>query len=117
MIKTLLLFVLTIISNSLLAQTKIPVDSVNNHIRENVIICTQVFGVKSTATISFINLGAAYPNAPLTVVVFAKDSANFKEPLAALYDSKKICVTGILNVYKGKTQIVVTKPEHIEVVL
>ena len=69
------------------------------------------------ATISFINLGATYPNSPLTVVIFAKDSANFKEPLAPLYDNKKICITGILNVYKGKTQIMVNKPEQIEVVL
>ena len=113
--KKFFLFALTIISHNLFAQTKISVDSVNNHIGETVTICTQVFGVKSTATISFINLGAAYPNAPLTVVIFAKDSVNFKEPLSALYENKKICVTGILSLYKGKTQIVVSKRKEIEV--
>jgi len=115
MLKNILLIAFTTITTSLLAQSNIPLDSMNNHIGEKVKICAAVFGVKTMPTINFINVGAAYPDAPLTVVIFAKDSANFKEPLSTLYGNKKICVTGTLTVYKGKTQIVVSKPDEIEV--
>lgn len=105
MLKTILLFTFITITNCLVAQTNISIDSVNKHIGENVKICATVFGVKSTATINFINLVAAYPNAPLTVVIFAKDTANFKQPLTTLYENEQICVTGTLSVYKGKHKL------------
>lgn len=71
MLKTLFLLAFTIISRDLLAQTKIPVDSINNPIGENVTICSLVFGVKSTATVNLINLGAAYPNSPCPTTFFS----------------------------------------------
>ena len=95
------------------AQTKIPVDSVSKHIGDSVMVCSEVFGVKSLEKLTFINLGAAYPNAPLTLVIFAKDLPNFKATPEALYSNKKICVTGRLALYKDKPQMVITKPEEI----
>lgn len=96
-------------------QTKVPVDSVSKHIGDSVTICSGVFGVKSLEKLTFINLGAAYPNSPLTVVIFTKDLGNFKGTPADLYSNKKVCVTGKLEEFKGKPQIVVTKPEEISV--
>lgn len=60
-------------------------------------------------------MGASYPNSPLTVVIFTKDLVNFKDSPDKLYNGKEICVTGKINEYKGKTQIVVTKAAEIEV--
>ena len=111
--KTLLITVLTIIGNPCYAQTKLSIDSAGAHIGEKVIICSEVFGVKSTDKVTFINLGAAYPNSPLTIVIFAKDVSNFKESPVSLYSNKKICVTGTLKDYKGKPEIVVTTPDEI----
>jgi DNA/RNA endonuclease YhcR with UshA esterase domain len=111
--KTILLAAFSTITNILVAQTKLPVDSVSNHIGETVVVCSDVFGVKATETITFINVGAAYPNSPLTVVIFAKNLANFKDTPSSMYENKKICVTGVLIQYKGKTEIEVTKPEEI----
>lgn len=111
--KTILIAVFATLSNMASAQPKVSIDSVSTHIGENVVVCAEVFEVKSTDKITFINLGAAYPNSPLTVVIFAKDTVNFKVAPAAMYGSKKICITGKLQDYKGKPQIVVTKPDEI----
>lgn len=95
------------------AQNKISVDFVNGHLGENVIVCSQVFGIKQTDKVTFINVGAAYSGSPLTVVIFTKDLANFKDNPSALYNDKKICVIGKLQDYKGKTEIVITQPSEI----
>lgn len=113
MYKKLLILAFTALSTSLSAQTKINVDSAAAHIGENVTACSEVFGVKSLDKITFINVGAPYPKSSLTVIIFAKNLANFKESPAALYNNKKICVTGKLENYHGKPQIVVTKPDEI----
>jgi DNA/RNA endonuclease YhcR with UshA esterase domain len=95
------------------AQNKIPVDSASKHIGESVTVCTTVYGVKSLEKLTFINVGAAYPNSPLTIVIFAKDLPNFKPTPEVLYANKKICVTGKVEDFKGKAEIVITKPEEI----
>ena len=102
-------------SNSLFAQTKIPVDSVSNYIGKSVIVCSQVFGIKATEKVVLINLGAAYPASPLTIAILAKNFANFTTPPEEFYKNKKLCVTGMLELFKGKAEIVVSKPEEIGV--
>lgn len=97
------------------AQTTIPADSASRHVGETVTVCAEVFGVKSLEKLTFINIGAAYPNSPLTVVVFAEDRSNFPEPLEKLYGNKLICVTGKIELFKGRTEIVVKGPLSIQV--
>ncbi len=101
------------ISVSSFAQNKVSADSASKHVGETVTICSKVFGTKSLETVTFINVGAAYPNSPLTIVIFAKDIANFKTSVEDLYNNKNICVTGVIKDYNGRPEIVVTKPEEI----
>lgn len=97
------------------AQTRVSIDSVNNHIGKTVIVCNEVFGVKTTEKITYINLGAAYPTSPLTVLIFTKDLVNFPETPEKLYGNQQVCVTGVLKEYKDKAEIVISKPEDIKV--
>lgn len=46
------------------------------------VVCSTVHGVKKLSNINFINLGAKFPDNPLTIVVFPDDKANFKESLS-----------------------------------
>jgi DNA/RNA endonuclease YhcR with UshA esterase domain len=73
-----------------------------------------VYGVKELPNINFINLGARFPDNPLTIVVFPGDKANFKDGVA-IYDNKTVCVTGTIKEYKGKPEIIITKPEDISI--
>ncbi len=65
--------------------------------------------------VTYINLGAAYPNSPLTIIVFAEDRTNFPESLEKLYGNQKVCVTGRIKEYKGKPEIIISKPEELVV--
>jgi aspartyl/asparaginyl-tRNA synthetase len=96
-------------------QTKISIDSVSKYMGQNVVICSKVYGVKSLEKVSFINLGANYPNSLLTIVIFAGDKGNFKEPIESLCNDKNICVTGTLKEYNGKPEIIISKPENITI--
>ena len=77
-------------------------------------VCSKVYGIKELPNINFINLGAPFPDNPLTVVVFSGDKANFKDGLA-IYDNKTICVTGIIKEYKGKPEIIISHSDEITI--
>jgi hypothetical protein len=111
--KCLVVLVLFFNANSLFAQTKIPVDSSGAYIGKLVTTCSQVFGIKATDKVVLINLGSAYPASPLTIAILAKNFTNFTTPPSELYANKKLCVTGTIELFKGKAEIVVTKPEEI----
>jgi DNA/RNA endonuclease YhcR with UshA esterase domain len=102
-------------STAAVAQTSISIDSVNNYIGRNVIVCNEVYGVKTTDKVTYINLGAAYPNSPLTVIIFTKDLTNFPESPEKMYGNQHVCVTGALKEYKGKVEIIISKPEDLKV--
>jgi DNA/RNA endonuclease YhcR with UshA esterase domain len=97
---------------SAFCQTKIPIESVSKYMGQKVTVCSKVYGIKSLEKVSFINLGASYPNSLLTIVIFARDKANFKEPLET-YSDKNICVTGVLKEYNGKPEIIISNPADI----
>lgn len=59
----ILLFTIAIsIYSTAFCKNEIPVDSVSKHIGDIVTICSKVYGVKSLENVTFINVGAAYPN-------------------------------------------------------
>src|SRR5450755_2177195 len=95
--KIILAAVITFFYSSVFSQVNISIDSAANHYGEKVTICSKVFGTKALEKVTFINLGAAYPESPLTVVIFTKDKANFREAPEAIYADKTICVTGVVK--------------------
>lgn len=103
------------ISVTAFCQRAISVDSARAHVGDSVMVCSKVFGVKSLQKITFINLGAAYPNSPLTIVIRAEDRGNFPQPAEAMYADKNVCVTGIIKEYKGRYEIDVTEPTEIAI--
>ena len=113
--KLFMLFGFAVTASLAFGQKKVSIDSLSGHLNEKVIVCSEVYGVKELEKMTFINVGAAYPKSPLTIVIFAKDLPNFKTTPSALYGNKKICVTGELKDFKGKMEIIVSKPEEITV--
>ncbi|GEO11544.1 DNA-binding protein [Segetibacter aerophilus] len=101
------------------AQTKIPIDEAGKHIGETVTICSKVFGgryVDNSATKpTLLNLGAAYPNHKLTLLINNDDRKNFTGKPEDDYTGKNVCVTGRVIDYKGKPEIVITKPQEIQI--
>ena len=93
---------------------KIAAEDAGKYIGKKVIVCSMVYGVKELPNINFINLGARFPDNPLTIVVFPDDKRNFKQGLG-LYDGKNICVTGTIKEYKDKPEIIITKAQDISI--
>ena len=113
--RIILITVAVLICSTAFCQSKINIESASSHYGEKVTICSKVYGTKALEKVTFINLGAAYPNSPLTLVIFAKDRSNFKEAPDAMYNDKNICVTGVVKEYKGKPEIIVTSPDQIAI--
>jgi S1/P1 Nuclease len=84
------------------------------YIGRKVVVCSIVYGVKELPNINFINLGARFPDNPLTIVVFSDDKKNFSEGLS-VYEGKNICVTGIVKEYKSKPEIIINSPQDISI--
>ena len=85
-----------------------------NYIGKKVMVCSEVYGVKRLSSVSFLDLGANYPDNPLTIVVFSRDMEKFTSGLE-IYDHKGICVKGTIKEYKGKPEIIISSPQEITV--
>jgi S1/P1 Nuclease len=88
----------------------IDVKDAMNNVGKDVTICAKVYSIRATTAITQISVGEAYPNNPLTIIVFAKSYANFTIPVEEMLKDKNICVKGKIELYKGKAQIIVEKP-------
>ena len=62
---------------------------------------------------TFLNLGGVYPHQTFTVVIWDDARAKFETAPNLLFDGGDICVTGKIETYKGKPQIVVRDPKQI----
>jgi hypothetical protein len=78
-----------------------------------------VYGTKYLTTAknapTFIDIGAAYPNSPLTLVIWQDIRNTFSYAPDTYLDGKNICITGELQLYKGRPEIIVQKESDIEV--
>jgi DNA/RNA endonuclease YhcR with UshA esterase domain len=74
-------------------------------------VCGHVFGAKfvtwksGKGTMTFLDLGAAYPNSKLTVVAWGMDVSALK--------GRNICATGTTATYKGQRELDVDSPNAI----
>ena len=66
----------------------------------------------SSGGTTFINFGGRYPNHVFYAVIFRKHADLFP----GIYDlqGKAVAVSGTVELYKGKPQIVVTSPDQVE---
>jgi hypothetical protein len=88
---------------SLDAPKQIAITDAANHYDEQVIVTAKVFGTKDFGSMVLVNLGAAYPDSPLTVVLRGDAKS-----LGTDLDGKTITVTGKVVKYRDKPEIVVT---------
>lgn len=91
------------------AQKEVSVDSIGNYVGDSVKVCTRIYGGiyldQRKGTPTLLNAGAAYPNAPLTLIIWADARKTFKEAPEVFYKDKEVCITGKVTLYKEKPQI------------
>ena len=100
------------------AQKAIELAEISSHVGDSVTVKGKIFGVKyleaAKNTPTFINIGAAYPHQLLTIVIWG----DVRKKLGYIPEDSKFAggmatVTGKLEVYKGKPQIVITDPKQL----
>jgi DNA/RNA endonuclease YhcR with UshA esterase domain len=79
-----------------------------NHVGESATVCGIVvsahYAARSRSQPTFLNFGRAYPAQIFTAVTFGSDRAKFGEPEKTL-QGKRICVTGIIRLYRGRRNL------------
>lgn len=84
---------------------------VAKHVGDSVRVCAKIYSTRyldsSISRPAFLNVGANYPNQHLTVVIPEEERTKFSNIPEALYDQKKVCVCGVVQLVKEKPQIVV----------
>jgi len=100
------------------ASTIIPEDA-GNHVGQTLTVCGKVFGgiflVHSNGSPTLINMGGDYPNNSFTVVVYGSDRGSFSYKPEEYLKGKTICVLGLIKLFKGKPEIIITKENQIQV--
>jgi DNA/RNA endonuclease YhcR with UshA esterase domain len=101
-------------SLSLKAQTKVELADVAKHTGDSVIVHGKVFGQKAVngGKLLLVNLGGAFPDQLLTVVLGEETQKALAEPLKS--ELEELSVAGKVEVFKGKPQIVVKSPAQIQ---
>lgn len=110
--KRLLFIIVTILSVKLsLSQTTIQLSEISKHVGDSVQVEGKVYGIRyfadSKNAPTLINIGAAFPNQLLTAVIYGEDRKNFKSAPEDFFKDKIVLVTGKVELYHGKPQIVV----------
>ncbi len=98
---------------------RIPAGEASSHVGETLQVCGHVasaayFG-STKGRPTFLNIDRPYPDQPFTVVIWGTARSSFEDAPEKVYDGKSICVTGLIETYRGKPQIVVTSPGQIAV--
>jgi len=92
------------------APVAIDIKDAASHVDQVVVVSAMVYGYKALSGLTLVNLGAAYPDQVLTVVLKGEAIG-----VAAGLDGKTIKVTGKVEMYKGKPEIVVNEKDKITV--
>ena len=115
---------LILISNILYSRLQIPLESVSAYISQHAKVCDKETGTYVTKLVSpkavsdkpltYLNLGADFPNSKLTIVIFQKDLHNFPITPSDHYKGQNVCDSGTIKKYNEKMEIIANGPDQIE---
>ena len=92
-------------------------DQAKNHIGEVATVCGVVasakYAVTSHRSPTFLNLDRPYPQHIFTIVIWGDDRGKFGAP-ETKYANKRLCVTGEIQEYRGKPEIIATMPGQLQ---
>ncbi|HSQ44526.1 MAG TPA: hypothetical protein VLM16_05990 [Ginsengibacter sp.] len=93
------------------AQQEIKLEEVRNHIGDSVKLMAKIYGGKYFETANnaptLLDVGAQYPHSPLTLVIYGEVRKQFTNVPETFYTGKNEWITGKIELYKNKPQIVI----------
>ena len=111
-------FVLFAVSAS--AQKEIKAEDASKHVGDSVTLTGKIFGIRyfadSKNAPTLINIGGAFPNQLLTVVIYGEDRKNFQPSPEELLKDRTVVIKGKVELYRDRPQIVVKDPAGIQAI-
>lgn len=101
------------------APPQVPDEEAHRQIGKEATVCGRIAdtsfmeGLRGRPT--FLNMGGSYPNHTFTIVIWDDARGKFDSPPHLLFAGAEVCVTGRVETYKGKPQIIVRNPSQIVV--
>ena len=108
-------FTVLLVAARLVAADTIPSSEAKNHVGETATVCGHVADSRyqeSGSHVTFLNFDKTYPNHTFTGFIPGDSRARFTAPEKEYLD-KDVCVTGKIQDYRGKPEIVLTDPQQI----
>jgi DNA/RNA endonuclease YhcR with UshA esterase domain len=88
----------------------------SSHTGEAATVCGTVasatYAARSRGSPTFLNLDKAHPDHIFTIVIWRDNRAAFGNP-EMRYSGKRLCVSGVIEDYRGRPEIVVRDPSQI----
>lgn len=101
------------------SQISIPLEDVSRHIGDSITVCGKISGGRfleqAKGTPTFINLGQAFPDHSLTIVIWSDVRKQFETAPETLFKDKEVCVTGRIELFRERPQIVLRRKEDLKV--
>jgi hypothetical protein len=117
--KTLLIFLMISFSTTSLENPiEIPPGEAKKHLGERVKVCGKVVDARfgeTTLKQTIISLGGGSPNQPITVTISLEDRKNFNYKPEHFLKNKAICISGKVVETNGRTELVVSRQDDIQV--
>lgn len=114
----LTLFFLLVTSSLFAQDTVISVNEVRDYIGQEVSVQGKVDEVVSLSSTrgkpTYFNMGGKYPDNKFTLLLWKSNKHKFTKGVD-YYEGRKIKVIGLIEMYRGKVQMVISDPGQIEV--
>ncbi len=115
--KNIIILILCFLSVSSFAQTEIKLDDVQNHVGDSVKLMAKIYSGKYLENVertpTFLDVGGKYPHEKLTLVIFGDVRKQFKNAPETFYEGRQEWITGKIELYKNKPQIIINSPDQI----
>ena len=102
-----------------MAQKKVAASDVHNFVGDTVMVCGKIYGGRfldyGNRKPTLLNMGAKFPKQDLTVIIYGDNRMKFGYKPEDMLNEKEICVTGRVELYNNKPQLVVTDPFQIKI--
>ncbi|MGO8991611.1 MAG: DNA-binding protein [bacterium] len=76
-------------------------------------VASATYAVRTKGRPTFLNLDQPYPKQIFTVLIWGSDRNKFQNPPETSFRGKRICVSGIVEDFRGKPEIIVRSPDQI----
>ncbi|HMB69172.1 MAG TPA: hypothetical protein VKU85_07660 [bacterium] len=113
-------FVANVLPAAALAEPpRVPDSDAHRHVGKVVTVCGHVEDTAWMERVrgrpTFLNLGGTYPQHTFTVVIWDDVRGRFETAPHVKFAGADICVTGLVETYKGKPQIIVRDPDKLTI--